>query len=142
LNAELLTHVKAAEGFRRKAYRCPAGVWTIGYGFTRGVKPGDVMTEPEASARLEKELEKTRVMVLAVSRHLEHDGGRRLEAITDFVYNCGIGAYISSTMKKFVDAGDWANAARQMNRWVRGGGKVLPGLVKRREVTSGWLLNG
>lgn len=56
-----------------------------------------------------------------------------LAAMTDFAYNLGVGRYRASTLRKRVEAENWTDAATELKRWVRGGGKVLPGLVRRRK---------
>ncbi|WP_259345130.1 lysozyme [Candidatus Liberibacter sp.] len=69
-------------------------------------------------------------------------GENRISAIGDFVFNLGIGAYRNSTLRKRVDAQDWENASIEIRKWVFAGGKRLNGLVVRREVEAGLLLNG
>jgi lysozyme len=64
--------------------------------------------------------------------------GRQV-AIADFIYNCGLAAYQKSTLKKRIDEKDWASACVEIKRWNKGGGKVLPGLVRRR-AKEAWML--
>jgi lysozyme len=64
---------------------------------------------------------------------------RALGAMTDFAYNLGVARYRASTLRKRVDAGDWEDAKEQLMLWVRGGGRVLPGLVKRRKAEAALL---
>ena len=70
--------------------------------------------------------------VLKISPILK-DHPSKLAAIADFAYNCGLGNYKSSTLCKKVNLADWQGAAEEFGKWIRGGGKVLPGLIKRRE---------
>jgi lysozyme len=133
------------EGFRVNPYICPAGVPTIGYGSTyyaggRKVTLQDPpITEPEAKALLLHELFNTyapgvlrQCPVLLVVAAAEKDF-RKLNAIVDFAYNLGVGRLQTSTLRKKINAQDWRGAAEQLRLWTRGGGKVLPGLVRRRE---------
>jgi lysozyme len=127
------------EGFKSKPYLCPAGIPTIGYGSTyysdgRKVTLQDPpMDEPAARALLMFELEHT--YLPAVLRHcpvLVSDE-RKCNAIVDFCYNLGVGRLQTSTLKRKINARDWEGSKEQLKLWVRGGGKVLNGLVKRRD---------
>lgn len=133
------------EGFRSKPYLCPAGVPTIGYGSTyypngRKVTLQDpAIEEPAARNLLMQELFHTyapgvirQCPVLLVVAATEKDF-RKLNAIVDFAYNLGIGRLQTSTLKRKINAQDWEGAKEQLMLWTRGGGKVLPGLVKRRQ---------
>ena len=127
------------EGFRSKPYICPAGVPTIGYGSTyyadgRKVDLADPpMTKEEADALLHYELLHTYAPgVMRMCPGLISNE-RRFNAVVDFVYNLGIGRLQTSTLRRKINAQDWDAAKEQLMLWVRGGGKVLPGLVKRRQ---------
>lgn len=129
---------KQFEGYRAKPYLCPAGVATIGYGSTyyadkRKVQLSDPpMDEPTAKALLMVELEHTYLPgALRNCPGLITDV-RKCNAIVDFVYNLGIGRLQTSTLKRKVNAGDWEGAQEQLMLWTKGGGRVLPGLLKRR----------
>jgi len=127
------------EGLRLKPYICPAGYPTIGYGTV--YKPDGTtvtMNHPPISKEtaeewLMHELRKTYVAgVLKASPHLiAHP--KVLGALGDFAYNLGVPRYRASTLKGRIDEKDWDGAKEQLMRWVRGGGRVLPGLVKRRK---------
>lgn len=133
---KLVALVKRFEGFSPRPYRCPAGYWTIGYGelCTPDTPP---ITEPEAARRLVDVLLPVYVgHALRLSPRLRAEHPDRLAAIADFVYNLGPTAYAASTLRRRVDAGDWPGAAIQIRRWVYGGGRVLPGLVLRREAEA------
>jgi lysozyme len=140
MNLELAAALcRQFEGFRSKPYLCPANVATIGYGSTyyadgRKVQLTDApMSEPEARALLMVELEHTYAPgVLRLCPGLatnEH----RFNAVVDFVYNLGIGRLQTSTLRRKINEDDWDSAKEQLMLWTRGGGKVLPGLVKRRK---------
>jgi len=136
------------EGFSSKPYLCPAGIPTIGYGSTyyadgRKVKLTDVpITEPQARQLLLFELMHTyapgviRQCPVLISLAMQSRDWRKFNAIVDFAYNLGVGALQTSTLRRKINAQDWEGAREQLKRWVRGGGKVLPGLVKRREAES------
>ena len=127
------------EGFRSKPYLCPAGIPTIGYGSTYypgGAKvtlQDTLIDEPTARAILRHELESTYLPgVLRLCPALATDE-RRCNAIVDFVYNLGVGRLQTSTLRRRINAGDWVGAQSELMRWVRGDGRVLPGLVTRRK---------
>jgi len=130
---EFFTLARRFEGCRLTPYLCPAGVWTCGWGSTGvDVFPGKPWTQEYADQRLEQDAIKFAQGVLRASPRLVHEKDARLSAITDFSYNLGLGAYKGSTLRKRVDEGNWADVPAQLMKWVRGGGRILPGLVKRR----------
>ncbi len=127
------------EGFRPAPYLCPAGVPTIGYGSTsyadgRRVTLADApITREDADALLLHELH--HVFAPAVARLVpglqDHPGP--WNATVDWAYNLGPGRLQTSTLRHRLIARDWPGAAEQLRRWTRGGGRILPGLVRRRE---------
>ena len=129
---------KRFEGFRSKPYLCPANVATIGYGSTyyaNGVKVtlnDPPTTQEEAHVLLMHELGHTYLPgVLRNCPGLILDE-RKCNAIVDFAYNLGTGRLQTSTLKRKINANDWEGAKEQLMLWTKGGGKVLPGLFKRR----------
>lgn len=126
-----LSLIKGFEGFRSKAYVCPAGVLTIGYGHTGpDVKPGMTVTEERGTELLAKDVSRfERAVDKFVKVPLTQN---QYDALVSFTYNVGEGNFQSSTLLKKLNAKDYAGAAAQFNRWNRGGGKVLSGLVRRR----------
>lgn len=132
------------EGYRAKPYLCPAGVATIGYGSTyyaSGKKvtlQDPLMGEQEARMLLLHELMHTYAPGVIqqcpglLTLALQTNDWRKLNAIVDFAYNLGIGRLQTSTLKRKINAQDWVGAKEQLMLWTRGGGKILPGLVKRR----------
>lgn len=129
--------IRHFEGCHLRAYVCPAGVWTIGWGSTgAGIGPGVIWTQSQANARLEQDAARFVSSVDALSPGLDD---RRLCALADFAYNLGVGAYRGSTLRRRVDAGDWQGAREQLARWVWGGGRRLPGLVRRRAAEAALL---
>ena len=132
--------IKQFEGCSLKAYFCPAKVLTIGWGQTHGVKEGMFWTQEQADEDLLKEATACIGQALKASPVLTGESPKRQAAIADFIYNCGITNYNSSTLKKKVDAKDWPNAINEIKKWNKGGGKVLKGLVKRRAKEAELLL--
>jgi lysozyme len=131
------------EGFRARAYLCPAGVPTIGYGATtyldgRPVRLADPPLSREAAERLllghilQVYLPGTRALCPLLQ-------GRAMAAITDFAFNLGLTRLKASTLRRRLRAGDLAGAAAELRKWVRGGGRVLSGLVLRREAEAALL---
>ena len=122
--------IKAHEGLRLDAYLCPAGVPTIGYGHTYNVKMGDRITEEQAERLLIGDLI---VAETEVNRYGFDLTQNQFDALVSFVYNIGAGNFRSSTLLKRLKANpNDPDIANQFKRWVYGGGKVLPGLVRRR----------
>ena len=128
--------IKKHEGLILKAYLCPANVPTIGYGHTSTVTKDDVMnkktiTSAEADALLRKDI---LVSELAVKTNVKSAlNQNQYDALVSFVFNLGEGNLRKSTLLKKVNANPSDPTIRdEFNKWVNGGGKRLPGLVKRR----------
>lgn len=125
--------VKEFEGFRSEAYPDPAtgaAPWTIGYGFTKGVKRGDKITREAADARLTKEYDEFEAGVRKLVRVPLTDN--QLGALTCFAFNVGVGNLGSSTLLRVLNQGDYKGAAAQFARWNKAAGRVMAGLTKRR----------
>jgi lysozyme len=132
---KLISKLKEYEGLRLNAYKCPAGAWTIGYGHTKGVKQGDVITAQQAEQYLREDLYSFEqgVIVLAGQKKFSMTQGQ-FDALVDFAYNLGLGTLRSSTLVRRIAAGAGLEVIQaEFKKWVRAGGKVLPGLVRRRE---------
>lgn len=128
---EFVKKVAAFEGLRAKAYKCPGGVWTIGYGHTEGVRPGQRCTPAQAKVWLRADLEAAAGEVGALGLELTQG---QAEALTDFAFNLGIGALKGSTLLRKIRAGAGKDGIQaEFRRWVYAGGEVQKGLVKRRE---------
>lgn len=130
------------EGFSAVPYLCPAGYWTIGYGTvykpdgSRVTKDHPAITRELALQWLRHEIVNNYMpSVLATTPNVAKYP-LLLGALTDFAYNLGGPRYRASTLAKRVSEENWPEAVRQLNLWVRGGGKVLPGLVRRRAAES------
>jgi lysozyme len=122
--------IKGFEGLKLESYKCPAGVWTIGYGHTAGVKPGIVISEAQAEEYLKADL-------IAFERYLNGLGlalnQNQFDALVSFIYNVGTGNFSSSTLLRKVRANPQDNSIMdEFLRWVYSKGRVLPGLQRRR----------
>jgi lysozyme len=113
-------------------YICPAGFWTIGYGHFCDPKHPPI-TEAEAEAYLARDLQTALAATLRYCPVLATEPESRIATIVDFTFNLGAGRLQTSTLRRRVNQRDWAAAATELRRWVYGGGKVLPGLVARRD---------
>ena len=122
--------IKSFEGLRLSAYRCPADIPTIGYGTTAGVKMGQTITKERAEELLCEDVKRFETQVLRLVKVPLTQG--QFDALTSFVYNLGAGNLSNSTLLRLLNAGDYAGAAAQFERWNKAGGKVLAGLVRRR----------
>ena len=146
------------EGFRNKPYLCPAHIWTIGYGhvlYQEQIKLPVLRTPEKPAKMIRKEMplkpEDNRVwtkteidelfridvetfergVLRLVPGVVGHQG--RFDALVSISYNFGLGNLQRSTIRMRANRGDWEGAAEAFMMWTKGGGKVLPGLVKRRE---------
>jgi lysozyme len=123
--------IKTFEGIKLNAYLCPANVWTIGYGTTRGVKAGQVISAAKAEELLREDVREfergvTEAVKVPLAQH-------QFDALVAFTYNVGLGAFRTSTLLRLLNKGEVAAAAGQFARWNKAGGKVLAGLTRRRE---------
>ncbi len=131
VSAAALVGIATHEGYRGEAYRDAVGVPTIGFGETAGVKMGDKTTPGRSLVQL---LGSTNRHADAIRKCIavplyQHE----FDAYVSLSYNIGPGAFCQSTLVKKLNAGDYAGACEEIKRWNRAGGKVLPGLTKRRE---------
>ena len=131
--------IKKFEGCELEAYQCAAGVWTIGYGYTKDVKEGDVWSEEKAEFMLWRELDDEyeqyiNSLVTAPINQCQFD------ALVSWVYNLGPANLKVSTLLKKLNAGEYNEVPAQIKRWnkatVNGERKVLPGLTRRREAEA------
>lgn len=127
---------RPCEGLRLKPYLCSAGVPTVGYGHTRKVTLAlPPITRAIAEQFLYEDMLEACVAALRASPNLG-TSDCRLAAIADFIFNLGAGAYRASTLRRLIRDEDWVGAEDQFARWVYGGGRKLPGLVKRRQLEA------
>ncbi len=123
---------------RAHPYICPAGYWTIGYGRLCDSKHPPI-TEGEAEVYLARDLQTALAATLRYCPVLATESEERLAAIVDFTFNLGAGRLQTSTLRRRIHQRDWAAASQELTRWVYGGGRVLPGLLRRREAEIGLL---
>lgn len=131
INKAGLELIKKFEGLKLTAYKCPADVWTIGYGTTSEVKEGDKISELQAEAFLLRDVSNLERQIRRLLEVKVTDN--QLAALIAFAYNVGIGNLTKSTLLRLVNQGRFEQAAAQFDKWVNAGGKPLKGLIKRRE---------
>lgn len=141
---------KRFEGFHRvpkddpgraHPYLCPAGFWTIGYGHL--CKPDHPpISQADGELYLSQDLLTALNATLRYCPVLATGPEGRLVAIVDFTFNLGAGRLQTSTLRRRINQRDWISATKELRRWIYGGGRVMPGLVKRREAEIDLLLAG
>ena len=126
--------IEEFEGFRSKAYRDPVGIWTIGYGFIKGVRQGDEISRDVANTRLRIELREYEEAVMKAT------GGdvtqAEFDALVSFAFNVGTAGMARSSVIKAHVRGDKQAAARAFSLWNKAGGKVFAGLTRRRSAEA------
>ena len=150
--------IKSFEGCHNSPYRCPAGLWTVGYGHvlypdqTRlktperasyALKPehNRLWDADEIDTLLEKDLDRFSTGVLRLCPAAA-DNSCHQDALTSFSYNCGLGSLQSSTLRMKYNRAEYLAAANELLKWNKAGGKVLNGLVRRREAERVLFLSG
>ena len=120
--------IKQFEGCRLKAYKCPAGVWTIGYGHTAGVKAGDIITQETAESYLRNDLVQYEKAVMNYDG-IYHFNQNQFDALVSFTYNCGAG-----NLKNLTQSGKRtiAQISDKLLLYNKAGGVTLLGLQRRR----------
>lgn len=126
--------IKQHEGLRLEAYRCPAGIYTIGYGHTAGVRRGDVIDERRAEQLLAEDLKKFEAVV---NRECPGVNQNQFDALVSFTFNLGETNLRKSALLKCVKANpDNVNIRTEFLRWNKSKGEVLPGLIRRRKAEA------
>ena len=128
--------IKGFEGLVSKAYLCPAGVWTIGYGHTKAVKQGMVISELQADYFLKEDLTvfENYLNSIGLGTKLNQN---QFDALISWTFNVGTTAVNNSTLLKLVCANPNNESIRnEFAKWVYSKGKKLPGLVRRREAEA------
>ena len=132
----LIDKLKHFEAYRAKAYRCPAGVWTCGYGHTKGVTARTVCDKAKAEEWLGKDLEPIESFLSAVPEVCKMQG--RFDACADFCFNLGTAAFRESTLFKLIQKkASVAAIQAEFLKWVYAGGRPLEGLKTRRRWEAG-----
>lgn len=122
--------IKQFEGCKLTAYKCPSGVWTIGYGHTKGVYEGQKITQKQAEKFLKEDLKAfekgvNKCVLVSINQN-------QFDALVSFAFNCGTGAFSKSTLLEKLNQKDYTGAAREFLRWNKSNGVILNGLVRRR----------
>ena len=126
---------KYFEGFYSKVYICPAGFPTIGYG-RRVNKDHPSITKEEGEIYLTQDMIKSLMGTIKYCPILLSVEENKLGSVVDFVYNLGVGRLQLSTLRRRINQRDWSEVVKELNKWVYGGGRKLPGLIKRRKAES------
>lgn len=125
-----LALTESFEGCRLVAYQDQAGIWTIAFGHTRGVRPGDTCTQAQAEAWLQEDIAfaedcvNKNVTVLLTQEEFD--------SLVDLIFNIGCGNFKTSTLLRLLNSGDYAAAAAEFPKWDHAGGKENAGLLRRR----------
>ena len=135
----LLDFIKGWEGCKLVAYQDSVGVWTIGYGHTVNVHEGDTCTQEQADKWIADDVDERWHAIDQFIRATlaEHE----MAAIVSLAFNVGVSAVAKSTLLSRVNNGDFGSAADEFLRWNRAGGKIVPGLTKRRQAERAMFLN-
>jgi len=130
INEAGLALIKEFEGLHLTPYQCPSRVWTIGYGHTRTVRPGMVITSGQAEQLLQEDL---RSAELGVTRLVQVPlSDNQFAALVSFVFNVGIGNLERSTLLRLLNRGWYEQVPAQLTRWNKAHGETLGGLARRR----------
>ena len=134
ISQEGLSLIKKFEGCEYNAYKCAAGVWTIGYGHTAGVKEGDLVTQQEADKILEEDMKEYEGYI---NDYVTVDlNQNQFDSLVSWVFNLGPNNLKSSSMLKVLNNGAYEDVPAQIKRWNKASGKVLEGLIRRREAEA------
>ena len=134
ISQEGISLIKKFEGCELEAYKCAAGVWTIGYGHTKDVKEGDSISKEEAEFMLVHELQEyCNDVDIAVKVDLKQN---EFDALVSWTYNLGPTNLNSSTMLRVLNEGKHDEVPAQIKRWNKASGQVKQGLVRRREAEA------
>lgn len=140
INAQGLAIIKHYEGFKSDPYVCPAGYWTIGYGSIRDKHRRRVHADTDSISTIEGEMlllleldEVERYVKALVNVELTEN---QFSALCSFVFNVGSGRFKASTLRAKLNRGDYEGASEQFKWWRKGGGRILKGLVLRRQAET------
>jgi lysozyme len=131
VSGAVLVGIAIHEGYVGHAYQDPVGIWTIGFGETQGVKPGQKTDPVRAMVQMldsANSIAKGMVACIHVPLY-QHE----FDAYLSFTYNVGYGAFCKSTLAKKLNQGKYEEACAELKKWVYAGGRILPGLVTRRD---------
>lgn len=137
VSEECLAMLKKHEGVRFRPYKCPAGLWTVGVGHLIGdgrTLPDQwnrTFSSDEVDSILADDLRRFERGVLRLCPHLQHQG--QFDALVSFAFNLGLGALQRSTLRMKHNRGQYTYVPKEFLKWSKAGGKVLRGLLRRRE---------
>lgn len=135
-NEKGIALIKEFEGCALESYKCPAGVWTIGYGHTRNVKPKQVLTEKQAETLLKVDLAVFERGVTSALYGVRLNSNQ-FSALVSFAFNLGLGNLRNSTLLKKIKANPYDKSIRtEFGKWVFANGKPLEGLARRRKAEA------
>lgn len=137
--------IKSHEALRLKAYQDSKGVWTIGWGHTKNVHPGDVITREQAEQFIRDDfawVERTLNADLVSGRDNPIVTQNEFDALCSLVFNIGSQAYLESTVRRKIKQGDKMGAAHAFGMWIYSNHKIAPGLVTRRNAERKMFLQG
>ena len=124
-------------------YLCPAGVWTIGWGTTKGItKDTKPWTKAECDLRMVQDLARFTLDVYRLCPAILDASDNRIGASVSWTYNLGPGNLAASTFRKRINTQDWKAAGIECRKWNMAGGIVLAGLVARRELEATYIERG
>lgn len=132
INSKGLALIQAYEGCRLTAYRCPAGILTIGYGSTREVREGQTITQEQADDLLRDDLTFFENHMTKALEGIEYTSNQ-FSACVSLMYNIGVAAFLKSSVLRRMKDGDFAGAADAFLMWNKAGGRELAGLTRRRK---------
>ena len=130
VSQDVIDLIKHFEGCALVAYQCTGGKWTLGWGHTKNVMKGDTCTQAQADAWLAEDLAKSAAQVNELVEVPLSDW--QYGALVSFTFNLGAGALRRSTLRRLLNQGFYDMIPEQMALWVRSGGKITSGLVRRR----------
>jgi lysozyme len=131
--------IRKFEGLKTTAYRCPAGVLTIGYGHTTGVKESDNCTPDEAMVKL---MDNCQVAEEAIAANVKVPlTQNQFDALVSFIFNLGTRNFVRSTLLIKLNSGDYVSAGAEFERWTKAGGRELSGLIARRAAEKALFLS-
>ena len=134
ISQEGIALIKKFEGCELKAYKCAAGVWTIGYGSTKGVEEGNTITQEDADNLLLEEMHEYEGYINdMVTVDLQQN---EFDSLVSWVFNLGPSNLSSSTLLSRINNKVWDDIPNQIKRWNKAGGQVRQGLVRRREAEA------
>ena len=135
ISDEGLELIKHFEGCELEAYKCPAGVWNIGYGHTKDVEEGEKWSQDKADFMLFRELEEEYEQYVNDYVHVPLNQ-QQFDALVSWTYNLGPVNLKKSTLLRKLNDGEYQEVPNQIKRWNKANGEVLAGLVRRREAEA------